>query len=249
MESIIRGLRKSFSQNRQQRLPVLGGLDIDIEDSEFLSIIGPSGCGKTTLLKIIAGVEKADEGSVTLRGSSAEGIIPIVWQEHRLLPWRTVLRNVIFPLEIKNVDAIEAKEKAHHLLQTMELDGFENYYPQQISGGMAQRVAIARSLAVNTDCLLMDEPFASLDYLTKQILVKQVLEIRRKQKLTIVYVTHDLRDAIELSDRIIVLSQRPAVVREIIRPDTSSLGSLELEKYIWQLLEIDHESLTGNSTN
>ena len=249
MEIAIHGLRKSFSQDGQQRLLVLDGIDIEVGDGEFLSLVGPSGCGKTTLLKIIAGVEKADEGSVTLKGSSAEVVIPIVWQEHRLLPWRTVLRNVILPLEIKNVDSIEAKEKAHHLLQTMGLDGFESYYPQQISGGMAQRVAIARCLAANTDCLLMDEPFASLDYLTKQILVKQVLEIRRKQKLTIVYVTHDLRDAIELSDRIIVLSQRPSVVREIIRPDTSSLRSLELEKYIWQLLEIDHKALTGNSTN
>jgi NitT/TauT family transport system ATP-binding protein len=249
MEIIINGLKKSFYLNRQQRLSVLGEINIDIENGEFLSIVGPSGCGKTTLLKIIAGLERADEGTVTLKGSSAEGIIPIVWQEHRLLPWRTVLRNVSFPLEVKNVDSLEARERAHHLLQTMGLDGFENYYPQQISGGMAQRVAIARCLAVDSDCLLMDEPFASLDYMTKQVLIRQVLELRRKRELTIVYVTHDLRDAIDLSDRIIVLSDRPSVVREIIRPSESNQRNLELERYIWQLLEIDHNLLRGNPTN
>lgn len=236
MEISVRGVRKSFPHNNQKRM-VLGGVDIDIGHGEFLTIIGPSGCGKTTLLKLIAGVEKPDEGTITVKGSS-DGTIPIVWQELRLFPWRTVIRNVSFPLELRNADLGEIRTKAQDFLRIMGLEEFEDYYPRQISGGMAQRVAIARCLATNSDCMLMDEPFASVDYITKQMLIQQVSEVRTKQELTIVYVTHDIRDAIELSDRIVILTGRPSVVREVIRPNRDMLRDVELEKYIWELLKV-----------
>ena len=215
MEIKVKGIRKSFVRNNQETLVVLDGIDFKAEHGQFVTIIGPSGCGKTTLLKIIAGIEKADDGEVEFDPNFHEGNLPIVWQEHRLYPWRTVIRNVTFPLELKNVDFLKAEEKAQSLVELMGLNNFKNYYPWQISSGMAQRVAIARALATNSNCLLMDEPFASVDYQTKQILFQQLRALHEEKELTILYVTHDIRDAIRFSDTIIVLTQHPCKVLEV----------------------------------
>ena len=233
----VKGVAKSFANNKSHKFRrVLGGISLEVNRGEFLSVIGPSGCGKTTLLKIIAGVEQPDEGTIHISGLT-DSPIPIVWQELRLFPWRTVLKNVSFPLELRDVDLGDIKKRAQEFLRIMGLEEFEEYYPWQISGGMAQRVAIARCLTTNPDCMLMDEPFASVDYITKQMLIQQITEIRRHHELTIMYVTHDIRDAIEVSDRIVVLSDRPAVVREIIKPTRDVSRDVELERYIWSLLK------------
>lgn len=238
MEIRVQGLKKFFQLQGQDPLLVLDDVNFDIRDGEFVTLLGPSGCGKTTILKIIAGIEKADEGKIDPSPDSVSSL-PIVWQEDRLFPWRTVLRNVTFPLELKNKDTAKMEKKARELLQMMGLGEFESYYPWQISGGMAERVAIARALATDPKCVLMDEPFASVDYQTKQTLFEQVQELRKKRKLTILYVTHDLRDAIQFSDRIVVLSGIPTKVREIIKPTTADLAHSELEERIWNLLQQD----------
>lgn len=237
MEIRIKALRKSFLRSNQEPLVVLDGIELKVEHGQFVTIVGPSGCGKTTLLKIIAGIEKADDGEITFEPDSYASCFPIVWQEHRLFPWRTVMRNITFPLELKNIESSKVEEKALSLIQLMGLSNFEKYYAWQLSSGMAQRVAIARALATDSDLLLMDEPFASVDYQTKQILFQQLLELHKNRKLTILYVTHDIRDAIRFSNYIIVLTQRPSMVREAIKLSESNLREAVLERHIWDLLK------------
>lgn len=236
MEIRVRGLRKTFVRNNQEPLVVLDGIDFKVEHGKFVTIIGPSGCGKTTLLKIIAGIERANEGEIEFNPNFRDGSLPIVWQEHRLYPWRTVIRNITFPLELKNVAFQKAEEKAQSLVELMGLSNFKNYYPWQISSGMAQRVAIARALVTDSNCLLMDEPFASVDYQTKQILFQQLRELHKNRELTILYVTHDLRDAIRFSDKIIILTARPARVREVIERKDTGMPEFVLERRLWDLL-------------
>jgi ABC-type nitrate/sulfonate/bicarbonate transport system ATPase subunit len=236
MKIRIRELRKSFPANRHSSLAVLDGVDFEVEDGKFVTLLGPSGCGKTTILKIIARIEKPDGGSVQTEPDSSDGM-PIVWQEHRLFPWRTVSRNVGLPLELRNFGRGEVKKKVADLLLAMGLQEFSEYYPWQISGGMAQRVAIARALASDSSCLLMDEPFASVDYQTKQDLVRQVRDLHERHQLTILYVTHDIRDAIQLSDYIVVLSNRPSRVQEIVRPTAADVRHSDAEEHIWSLLK------------
>jgi len=219
----------------QKPLPVLGALDFEVERGAFATLLGPSGCGKTTLLRIIAGLEKQDAGEVCLSNRCLLKP-PIIWQEHRLFPWRTVTGNIAFPLEIARVGKVAAKEKTDALMRLVGLEGFGNYYPDQISGGMAQRVAIARALATESLCLLMDEPFASVDYQTKQALFRELQHLLQEHGLTILYVTHDLRDAIQFSDVIFVLSARPARVLETIHPPAGDLNSSPLEERLWALL-------------
>ncbi len=236
MEIEVRRLRKSFLRNNGEPLLVLDAIDFKVEHGDFITIIGPSGCGKTTLLKIIAGIESPDQGEILHDLPPHDATIPIVWQEHRLFPWRTVIRNICFPLELNNIDRPKAHEKARSLLQLMGLNSFENYYPWQLSLGMAQRIAIARALATESSCLLMDEPFGSVDYQAKQILFQQLRDLHERHDLTIIYVTHDLRDAIRFSDRIIVLAARPSHVLEIIEPGKTTMPEYVLERHLWDLL-------------
>lgn len=236
VEIKVQDLVKSFPRQGGSPLIVLDKVEFDVKKGEFVTLLGPTGCGKTTALKIIAGIEKPDRGKVETHVSTI-GHIPIVWQEHRLFPWRTVLKNVTFPLELeKDMRIDKARQKGHEILRLMGLENFESYYPRQISGGMAERVAIGRALINDPSCMLMDEPFASVDYQTKQILFRQVQELRMKRELTILYVTHDLRDAIQFSDRIVVLSKAPAKVREIIKCSSNDLPRSELEEHLWDLL-------------
>jgi sulfonate transport system ATP-binding protein len=231
----LRAVRKTFPRRGEKALVVLDGVSLVIDDGSLFTLIGPSGCGKTTLLKLIAGIEDVDDGQVEITGVPGESI-PIIWQEHRLFPWRTVLRNVTLPLELRKVSISEANERARDLLQLMRLEKFENDYPWQLSGGMAQQLAIARGLAANAKCLLMDEPFASVDYQTKQRLFQQLKEIQKQAQLTIVYVTHDLRDAIQYSDSIAVFTSRPGRVKEVIKPTSRDIPHSELETHLWQAL-------------
>jgi len=246
MEIKIKELRKSFPNKGLAPLVVLRNINLAVPAGNFVSIIGPSGCGKTTLLKIIAGLEKADAGDIEISPESVSPSIPIIWQEHRLFPWRTVLKNLAFPLELRKVGREQAEVAARQLLQKLNLEEFANYYPWQLSGGMAHLASIGRALTINSQCLLMDEPFASVDYQAKHALFRRVKEIQSEKGSTIIYVTHDVRDAIQYSDRIAVLSARPSSVLEFIKPTPNDLSHSALEEHIWELLIESREVAQNN---
>jgi NitT/TauT family transport system ATP-binding protein len=207
-------LSKTFTGNLPgESVHVLENIQHRIENGRFVSIIGPSGCGKTTLLRIIAGLEKASAGKVILDGRElVQGTeeVGLVFQEYALFPWRTTLQNIEMGPEIKGVDKEKRHSKAMEYIKTFNLSGFENRYPRELSGGMKQRVAIARTLIMNPRIVLMDEPFGSLDSQTRNVLQEFLLGIWEKRKDTIVFVTHNVDEAVFLSDQIIVLSKRPA---------------------------------------
>jgi NitT/TauT family transport system ATP-binding protein len=198
---------------------VLENMEYRIENGRFVSIIGPSGCGKTTLLRIIAGLEKASAGKVLLDGKElVQGSeeIGLVFQEYALFPWRTTLQNIEMGPEIKGVDKERRRSTAMEYIKMFDLDGFEHRYPRDLSGGMKQRVAIARTLIMNPRVVLMDEPFGSLDSQTRNALQEFLLGIWEKRRDTIIFVTHNVDEAVFLSDEIVVLSKRPARIVKIM---------------------------------
>ncbi len=202
-------------------MEVLGGVSFDLKSGTFTSIIGPSGCGKTTLLRIIDGLLPADSGEVFFKGELVTSPPPkmgFVFQGFGLLPWRTVQKNVEFGLELRGVDESERVEIARKYIQVVGLAGFENHYVHEISGGMQQRVGLARALSIDPDVLLMDEPFASVDMQTREILQKQLLQIvKGSVPKTTLFVTHNIDEAIYLSDEIVLLTTRPGMVKEVIK--------------------------------
>lgn len=200
-------------------IEVLRDFHLEVREGEFLAIIGPSGCGKSTLLRLMAGLESPDSGSILFKGkpleAKANGKIVLVFQEPLLFPWLTVEGNVSFGLRVKGVGYREAEQIASSLLKKVGLEGFEKLYPHELSGGMRHRVALARALAVDPDVLLMDEPFASVDAITREVLQEKLLEVWDGTGKTVVFVTHSLREALVLADRICVLSPRPAKVKAV----------------------------------
>jgi NitT/TauT family transport system ATP-binding protein len=199
---------------------VLDRIQHRIENGRFVSIIGPSGCGKTTLLRIIAGLEKASEGEVLLDGNELiQGTeeVGLVFQEYALFPWRTTFQNIEMGLEIKGVDKEKRRSTAMEYIRTFDLNGFENRYPKELSGGMKQRVAIARTLIMNPRVVLMDEPFGSLDSQTRNAMQEFLLRIWQKRTDTIIFVTHNVDEAVFLSDEIVILSKRPAKIIKILK--------------------------------
>ncbi len=228
----LENVSKVYENNRGRRIKVLDSISLNIYDSECLSILGPTGCGKTTLLKIIAGIEDPTEGKVIKFKKGLK--TPIVWQEHRLLPWRTVLGNVKLGLEFLGEDDKISRDIARKYLKLVELEKFEDYYPHQISGGMRQRVAIARALSFGHDILLLDEPFSSLDYRTKHELQVLIKKIHKKIKGAIVYVTHIIEDAIFMGDRIVIFSSGPGRIKGILRNDKSRKEMRKRIKEIWE---------------
>jgi len=213
---VIKNLSKCFNVNNEE-VTVLQNINLDIKEGEFISIVGHSGCGKSTLLKIIAGLVDFDVGLVTLGGKELKKPGTergMVFQEHRLLPWLTVKDNVSFGLY--NLTKTEKEKIIADHIDLVGLKGFENAYPHQLSGGMAQRAAIARSLATRPKVLLLDEPFGALDALTRIQMQKEILKIWEKEKTTMILVTHDIDEAIFLGDRIVVMSSRPCTIKEII---------------------------------
>jgi NitT/TauT family transport system ATP-binding protein len=216
----LRGLSKVFKAGfRGERdVHALSSVSFTVRHGELTCLVGPSGCGKTTILRIIAGLEQPTSGVVLLDGKSI--IAPsrdcgMVFQEFALLPWRTVLENIELGPEIQRVARETRRKVADHYLQLVGLRGFENKYPRELSGGMKQRVAIARSLANDPKVLLMDEPFGSLDAQTRNIMQEELLDIWSKTGKTIVFVTHSVDEAVYLADRVVLLTARPASVREI----------------------------------
>lgn len=213
---VVRNLSKNFDVDGN-KVNILNDVNLNIREGEFVAIVGHSGCGKSTLLKIIAGLLDYDSGKVTLGNkvvTKPDVDRGMVFQEHRLFPWLTIKDNVGIGL-----DKIENKEKEAIILKHLKLvklEGFKNVYPHQLSGGMSQRAAIARALVTSPKVLLLDEPFGALDALTKIMLQEEILKIWEKEKTTMIMVTHDIEEAVYLADRIVVMSERPGKIREII---------------------------------
>ena len=214
----VRDLKKSFGPAGSQHV-VFDNVSLDIHRREFISIIGPSGCGKSTFIRIVAGLDQASGGEMLLNGEPVEGPCPdrgMVFQGYTLFPWRTVKQNVMFGLEMKGNGRTEAEGRAREWLEMVGLSRFEDSYPHELSGGMKQRVAIARALAAEPRILIMDEPFGALDALTRAKMQSYLLQIWKKVDVTILFITHDLDEAVYLSDRILVLGVNPGGIREMI---------------------------------
>ncbi len=238
----IRGLKKEYISGKT-RLLVLNGIDLDIR-REFLVILGPSGCGKSTLLRILAGIEKPTSGVIEYHISEPIRI-GFVFQFPTLVPWLTILENVALPLESSGMKPNDAREEARRYLSLVGLSGFENSYPHQLSGGMKQRVNIARALAVKPQILLMDEPFSNLDPLTAEALRAEVLDIWLTGVAgieTVIMVTHAVDEALFMADRVVVLTPRPAQIRKIVevnlpRPrNRRSQEFQKLEDYVYEYI-------------
>jgi len=253
----VRHLCKHYSAavgGKEQRTVALDNVSFSVNEGEIIALAGMSGCGKTTTLRIIMGLEQATSGTVEINGKAVEG--PgfdrgMVFQHAGLLPWRTALENVEFGLEIKKIPAKQRREIARHYLDLVGLGDFANHRPHQLSGGMQQRVGIARALAIDPEVLLMDEPFGALDAQTREALQDELLRIHEKTKKTIIFVTHDLDEAVLLADKVVVMFPRPGRIHEIVdihiphpRNDAIAIrGSEEFTRkryHIWKLLKMSN---------
>ena len=215
----VRGLKRSFRSSGGGEHTVFDGLDLDVHRREFITVIGPSGCGKSTFIRIVAGLDEASGGVIRLSGNPVTGPGPdrgMVFQGYTLFPWLTVKKNVMFGLKLKGQGDMAAEESARSWLHMVGLGTVEDSYPHQLSGGMKQRVAIARALANEPRILIMDEPFGALDAQTRAQMQMYLLQIWKKVDITILFITHDLDEAVFLSDRILVLGTNPGGLREII---------------------------------
>lgn len=219
----VRGVHKVYGGS----VVALKDINLDLERGQLTSLLGPSGCGKTTLLKIIAGLLEPDHGQVLVNGRPVTGPGPeraFVFQDFALMPWASVLRNAAFGLELQGMAKAEREDRARHYIAEVGLAGFEDKFPHQLSGGMRQRVGLARALAVNADVLLMDEPFSAVDEQTRRKFQEDLLRLREIEKKTFILVTHSIEEAVYLSDRIVLLSPRPGRVSQIVDPDIPRTG-------------------------
>ena len=242
----MRGIGKLYDGGIQ----ALKGVDLKIPEGQMTTLLGPSGCGKTTLLKIIAGLIDATEGNVFVKGKSVSGPGPeraFVFQDFALLPWATVLRNVGFGLELRGISQAKRQDTARKYIEEVGLAGFEDRYPHELSGGMRQRVGLARALAVDADVLLMDEPFSAVDEQTRRKFQEDLLNLLNIEKKTVIFVTHSIEEAVYISDQIVLLSPRPGRINKIIRPEINHDGDadeirrdknyLDTVEDIWQTLK------------
>jgi NitT/TauT family transport system ATP-binding protein len=225
-------------------ITAVDNVSFKVRSGEFLSVIGPSGCGKSTLFNVIGGLLAQHQGVVSVGGETISGphkSIGMVFQEESTFPWRTLIDNVSFPLELVGMPKVKRAERARHFIKMVGLDGFENRYPGELSGGMRQRVSLARTLASEPKILLMDEPFAALDEQTRLLLGDKVLQIQQELKQTTLLITHNITEAVQMSDRILVMTYRPGKVKRIVdidlpRPRTSEIvGSEAFGRYVAQI--------------
>ena len=246
----VRGLSKEFStfDNGSGGVLALSDIDFEVRDNEFITVIGPSGCGKTTLLRIIAGLIPYDQGEVTIDGRPVTGPGPeraVVFQNFALMPWADIMTNVSFGLEIRGTPKEECRATAKELIKLVGLEGFERRLPKELSGGMQQRVGLARALAVNPQILLMDEPFGALDEQTRRLLQEELLSLWERERKTVVFITHSMDEAVMLGDRVMLMTPRPGRVKEMIdiplnRPRSREVEKsstfLEVKEYLWENL-------------
>ena len=244
----LKDISMVFSR-RGQRFQALRDVSIQVAAGQFISIVGASGCGKTTLLRIVDGLTTPTRGQVWVDGQAVARPGPdrgFVFQQDALFPWRTVLDNVIFGLEVQGKPKREARERADVLVRLVGLSGFEQHFPHELSGGMRQRANLARALTIDPDVLLMDEPFASLDAQTREIMQSELLRIWRSNRKTVLFVTHQIDEAVYLSDRVVVMTSRPGQVKAVLdvdlpRPRDLSVKRtprfLELVDDIWRMIE------------
>jgi NitT/TauT family transport system ATP-binding protein len=259
---VFSNVSKTFGESCPDgsQVHALKNIDYDIENGRFVSFIGPSGCGKTTLLRLIAGLERPSDGKILLDGreiTSPSPDVGLVFQEYALFSWRTVLGNIELGLEISGIGKRDRRKVAMEYVKNFGLTGFEDRYPKELSGGMQQRVAIARAMIVGPKVLLMDEPFGALDSQTRNSLQEYLLGIWERKKRTIVFVTHNIDEAIFLSDKVIVLSRRPGRVKDDFdiksacqRPrDLTSIPCKEIKSEILGLLNEERDLNDGGSVN
>jgi len=245
----VEGVAKAFVTPTGAAMPVLKDISFTAGAGEFLAIVGPSGCGKTSLLRILDGLMPADGGAIALDGRAVAGPGPdrgFVFQSDSLLPWRTVADNVGFGLELQGRDRERSRRVVADLVTLVGLAGFERYYPHQLSGGMRQRVNLARALAVDPEVLLMDEPFAALDAQTREMMQAELLRIWAERRKTVLFITHQIDEAVYLADRVVVFSARPSVVKATITVDLPRPRPLSAKRQpamlacvdeIWRLIE------------
>jgi NitT/TauT family transport system ATP-binding protein len=247
----IRGLTKHYDLERERRqVLALSDVSLSVADGEFMAIVGPSGCGKTSLLNIVAGLLRYDGGSVIIDGKRVEGPgveRAVVFQQASLLPWRTVAGNIRYGMEMqRRFDREVMRSRTEHFVQLVGLNGFERHYPSELSGGMQQRVNLARALAADPVVLLMDEPFAALDAQTREFMQAELLKIWAEARKTVLFITHQINEAVYLADRVTVMSARPGRVKGIVeipfeRPRGLALKRearfLAIEEKIWQMVE------------
>jgi len=244
----LRNISMQFSR-RGQTFEALRDVSLQVEAGEFISIVGASGCGKTTLLRIVDGLRPPTRGEVWVDGRPVDRPGPdrgFVFQQDGLFPWRTIIDNVIFGLEVQGKSKGEARKRADTLLRLVGLNGFEQHFPHELSGGMRQRANLARALTIDPDVLLMDEPFASLDAQTREIMQSELLRIWRSNRKTVLFVTHQIDEAVYLADRVVVMTSRPGQVKAVVdvaipRPRDLSVKRtprfLELVDEIWKMIE------------
>ncbi|MDP9131373.1 MAG: ABC transporter ATP-binding protein, partial [Candidatus Binatota bacterium] len=215
----VENVSKTFQTSDEDKIAALENISLEIHSGEFVTVVGPSGCGKSTLIKLIAGLVGLSAGRIICQGEEVRGLntkVGYVPQESKLFPWLTVEENVAFGLDSKAYSKEERTERVQHFIQLAGLAGFEKRYPSQLSGGMAKRASIVRALAYDPTVILMDEPFGPLDAQTRMILQDELLKIWEQKRQTIIFVTHDLVEAVALADRVVVLTHRPGKIRDVI---------------------------------
>ncbi|MCP1676401.1 NitT/TauT family transport system ATP-binding protein [Natronocella acetinitrilica] len=215
----VNHLSKVFGDPKNGGVVALDNVSMDVTEGEVVAIVGPSGCGKTTLLRIIQGLETKSDGEIRIDGQPTKGVgfdRGFVFQQYGLLPWMTAKQNITFALEPKKIPKQERIRKAKEALEKVGLKDFEDSYPRQLSGGMQQRVGIARALAIEPDILLLDEPFGALDALTREVLQNEILRLIEEMRKTVIFVTHSVDEAVYLADRIVLMSPRPGQIKTII---------------------------------
>ena len=243
----VQGLRHLYRPKRGNPVLALEDVDLEVREQEFLALLGPSGCGKSTLLYLMGGFLPVEQGQILVEGAPVKGPGPdrgIVFQHFALFPWKTVLQNVLYGLERQSIPKAEREDRARAMLKLVGLAGFENNYPSQLSGGMKQRAAIARTLAIDPKILLMDEPFGALDAQTRHLMQTELLAIWRRSPKTVIFVTHDVQEAVYLAERIVVMSARPGRIKTIVDvgfdkadPDlTRTREFAEMSDHIWSLV-------------
>lgn len=239
-------ISKTYGADPHHHTKALSHISFDIKAGEFLTVIGPSGCGKTTFLRLLAGLEKPSTGTIRICKQPLEDFdsrIAMVFQDYMLFPWRTAIENVEFGLEIRRVKKQQRRRQSMEYLRLVELEGFENRYPKELSGGMKQRVAIARALIGHPEIVLMDEPFASLDALTRRQMQEFLVSIWNKTGMTVVFITHSVDEAVTLGGRLLVMSSRPGrIITEIANKmsyprDENSQEFIEIRKHIMDVIK------------